>query len=189
MLENPREQNGKLQSCGKLCSRNLTVRSVFQNLRGHMLKSLCSFTLVVLLSACAFPQQIASGSSREQVVTRLGRPTRSLPLLGGGERLQYSFQPAGQVAWMVDLDVGGRVARVRQVLTEEEFQRIVPGEWTHADVEREFGPPGAWNGRVMTYRWRNAHGGDMLYWVYVDPHGVVRATREGSELPGNMTDL
>ena len=50
----------------------------------------------------------------------------------------------------------------RQVLAENEFNRIVPGQWTRADVEREFGPPAriehvaSWTGPIMTYRWRDA---------------------------------
>lgn len=64
---------------------------------------------------------------------------------------------------------------------------FVPGEWTRADVEREFGPPAridavaSWNGPVMTYRWRDVQGADMFYWVYLDPQGVVRRAHPGME--------
>ena len=153
------------------------------------MRILCLLSLAIALTACALPQHVALGTPRAEVIARVGPPTRVVPLVGGGERLQYSLQPAGQVAWMVDLDAAGRVTGVRQVLTDDEFRRIVPGEWTRTDVEREFGPPGEWNGSVMTYRWRNVHGGDMFLWVYVDPQGSVAATRLGSELPGNMMDL
>jgi hypothetical protein len=154
-----------------------------------MFKRLIFAMILAMLAACAMPNLIAPGASRDEVIARLGKPTRAFQLQGGAERLQYSLQPLGQVAWMVDLDAAGRVTRVRQVLTDTEFQRVVPGEWTRADVEREFGPPGTWNGRVMTYRWRNVHGGDMFFWVYVDPQGTVRDKRIGSELPGNLTDI
>ena len=104
----------------------------------------------------------------------MGQPTRVVPLANGAQRLQYTLQPAGQYAWMVDLDAAGRVTSARQVLNERDFTRIVPGEWTRIDVEREFGPPAlvdgvaSWNGPVMTYRWRDVQNADMFYWVYLD---------------------
>ena len=106
-------------------------------------------------------------------------------LADGGERLQYSLQPFGQYAWMIDLDASGRVLRSRQVLRAAEFQRIEPGRWTRADVEREFGRPAmvdgvsSWNGPILTYRWND--GSDMLYFVYLDPQGVVQRAHPGME--------
>jgi hypothetical protein len=108
-----------------------------------------------------------------------------LPLPNGGQRLQYTLQPAGQYAFMVDLDASGRVTQVRQVLTQAEFNRIEVDRWTRADVEREFGPPGRidgvanWPGPIYTYRWREQ--GDMFYFVYFDPQGIVRRAHPGME--------
>jgi len=42
--------------------------------------------------------------------------------------------------------------------------------------------------RLLTYRWRNVHGGDMFFLAYIDPQGGVTDTRQGSELPGNAVD-
>jgi hypothetical protein len=86
---------------------------------------------------------------------------------------------------MVDLDAGGKVVRARQVLTAREFNRIQPGAWTRADVEREFGPPAlvdrvtSWRGPIMTYRWND--GSDMFYFVYLDESNVVRRAHPGME--------
>ena len=144
----------------------------------------------LLLGACAHPWNsvnIAPGSTREQVIAQAGPPARVVPLPGGGQRLQYTLQPFGQYAFMVDLDAAGRVVRSRQVLTATEFQRIEPGRWTAADVEREFGPPAkvdgvaSFRGAVWTYRWRDPGGADMFYWVYVDPQGVVQRAHPGME--------
>lgn len=141
----------------------------------------------LLLGACAHPWNtldVAPGATREQVVQRAGPPTRVVPLADGRQRLQYSLQPSGQYAFMVDLDAAGRVTSARQVLTAQEFARIQPG-WTRADVEREFGPPAridgvaSWNGPVFTYRWREQT--DMFYWVYFDPQGIVRRAHQGIE--------
>ena len=160
-----------------------------QWLMRKILFSLAAATLLV--AACASPfggAGITPGTPREEVLSRMGQPTRVVPLANGASRLQYSLQPGGQYAWMVDLDAAGRVTGARQVLTEREFNRIVPGQWTRADVEREFGPPAridrvaSWNGPVMTYRWKDLQGADMFYWIYLDPQGVVRRAHPGMEV-------
>ena len=151
--------------------------------------SLCCAAL--LLAGCASvldASSIAPGTPGQDVVARMGQPTGVVPLPGGGHRLQYSQQPAGQYAWMVDVDASGRVTGAYQALTERNFNRIVPGEWTAVDVAREFGPPARidtvarWNGPVWTYRWRDLQNADMFYWVYLDPQGVVRRAHPGMEV-------
>ena len=153
-----------------------------------MTRILLAAVLAVLLAACAGnPFQghsVEPGTPREAVIARLGQPTRAVRL-PAGERLQYSLQPFGQYAWMVDLDGSGRVLRSRQVLTLAEFNRIEIGKWTRADVEREFGPPAmvdgvaSWNGPILTYRWND--GSDMFYYVYLDRDNVVRRAHQGME--------
>ena len=129
---------------------------------------------------------IAPGTPRQAVLERMGPPSRVVPL-PNGERLQYSVQPYGRYAWMVDLDAGGRVVQARQVLTENNFHRIEAGKWTRDDVEREFGRPASidgvasWPGPIMTYRWRDAANSDMFYWVYLDERNVVQRAHPGME--------
>ena len=143
----------------------------------------------LLLAACASPYNgfnVQPGTPRDAVIARMGQPTAAVPLPNGGQRLQYSLQPFGQYAWMVDLDGAGRVVQARQVLTAADFNRIQPG-WTRADVEREFGPPAlidgvaSWSGPIMTYRWRDPVGSDMFYFVYLDQQGIVRRAHPGME--------
>ena len=162
-----------------------------------MMKSLSSLAAALLLVACASPfvgASVAPGTPRDDVIARMGQPTRVVLLGNGAQRLQYSLQPAGQYAWMVDLDAAGRVTGARQVLNERDFNRIVPGAWTRADIEREFGPPAridevaSWNGPVMTYRWKDVQGADMFYWVYLDPQGVVRRAHPGMEFRDRLFD-
>ena len=97
-----------------------------------------------LLSGCAVfadPGRVAPGTPVAGVVEQLGRPTARYPAAGNaGERLQYTYQPAGQRVFNIDLDAQGRVARVEQALSESLFaQRIQPNVWTRADVLREYG--------------------------------------------------
>ncbi len=144
-----------------------------------------TLALTLLLSACA-GMGLQPGMTRAEVLGRWGPPSAVVPL-ATGERLQYSYQPFGQQAVMVDLDGAGRVVQVRQVLNEADFARIsTRGDWTAADVEREFGPPASvgrvasWDGPILTYRWR---GGmvDQLFWVYLDQAGVVRRAHAGMD--------
>lgn len=142
--------------------------------------------MALLVAGCA-GFDIPPGTPRQQVLERMGRPARVVALPGGGERLQYSYQPFGQVAWMVDIDSAGRVVRVVQALTEASFHRIEAGKWTREDIEREFGRPAtidgvaSWKGPIWTYRWRDRQGADMFYWVYFDEGGVVRRAHPGMD--------
>ena len=145
----------------------------------------------LLVAGCAFTP-VKPGMSREEVVSHYGTPTRTVPL-ASGSRLQYSGQPTGQTATMVDLDAAGKVVSVRQVLNIQDFSRIEVGKWTRADVEREFGPPAktdgvaSWKGDIMTYRWVDS-GQDMFFFVYLDAAQMVRRVGQGMEFPIRMND-
>ncbi len=124
----------------------------------------------------------------------MGQPTRIVRLPNGAERLQYSLQPIGRYAWMVDMDAAGKVASSRQALTIDNFNRIEPGVWTRNDVEREFGPPASvesvasWNGPILTYRWIDNQHSDMFFWVYLDGQNVVRRAHPGMEFVNAPND-
>lgn len=152
---------------------------------------------MALLAGCANPwntMNIPAGASRQDVIARAGQPIRVLPLANGGERMQYTLQPTGRYAFMVDLDATGHVLQVRQVMTPAEFNRIVPDRWTRADVEAEFGPPaqvdhvGSFNGDIYTYRWYEPGQGPMFWFVYFDPQGIVRRAHPGIEYINGPVD-
>ncbi len=155
-----------------------------------MTRLLAALALAALLAACAGnpfgAERVAPGTPRDAVIASLGQPTRVVRL-PAGERLQYSTQPFGRWAWMVDLDASGRVLRSRQVLTEADFARIETGRWTREDLEREFGPPAqvdgvaSWNGPVLTWRWQHADRSDMFWHAYLDGRGVVQRSHPAME--------
>ena len=143
-----------------------------------------------LLAGCANPwnsMNVPPGATREDVVARAGQPIGVVPLPGGGQRLQYTLQPTGYYAFMVDLDRTGHVVGTRQVMTPREFLRIEDNVWTRDDVLREFGPPAhvdavaSWNGPIWQYRWYEPGQGPMFWYVYFDPQGVVRRAHRAIE--------
>ncbi len=146
---------------------------------------------LVLLAACAF-NAVQPGMSKAEVIALKGAPTRTVAL-ATGTRLQYSGQPSGRWAIMVDLDDAGKVVASRQVLTLAEFSRIGVGQWTRDDVEREFGRPAStdrvrsWSGDVMTYRWLERDQ-PMFFWVFLDGAQVVQRTSQGMEFPFRFHD-
>ena len=157
-----------------------------------IVKTVSSLVVAVLLMAgCAFTA-VQPGMSREEVMAHYGKPSRVLPL-GAGTRLQYSTQPAGQTAIMVDLDAAGKVVSARQVLNLGDFSKIQLGKWTREDMEREFGRParvdrvGSWAGDVMTYRWLEFDQ-SKFFWAYLDGGNVVQRTAQGMEFPIRMND-
>ncbi len=156
-----------------------------------MPKLLLTLLAAALLAAgCAAP--LLPGATRDEAIARYGKPSRVVAL-PSGSRLQYSGQPAAQTALMVDLDASGRVVSVREAMGPEGFARVVVNQFTRDDVERELGTPAvtdrvaSWDGDIMNYRWRDA-GFDMLFWVYLDPAGVVRRTGQGMEIKGKAFD-
>ena len=145
----------------------------------------------VWLAGCALVP-IQPGATRADVLAKYGAPSAEVAL-PAGTRLQYSYQPAGQSAWMVDLDAAGRVVSAKEALTLNEFSKIGLGRWTRADVQREFGRPAtvnrvaSWPGDVMVYRWLDANT-PMLFWVYLDAGNVVQRTGQGFDLPPKEND-
>lgn len=141
--------------------------------------ALLALALSLLLAGCAAPEWQKPGTPRSEIERSMGRPTLSLPLDGGGTRLVYSRQPAGQQVYHMDFDASQRLVRVEQALTIERFHALRNGEDTRESVRQLFGPPAliervySFNGDIWTYRIlengirRQAH-------VHIDPAGVVR---------------
>jgi hypothetical protein len=158
-------------------------------LNSLLYRGVASAALVAtFLSGCAV-ERVLPGTTRADVLATYGKPTREVAL-ASGSRLQYSFQPSGQRAVMVDLDATGRVVSSRQVLQSAEFERIGVGQWSRADVEREFGPSASidrvasWRGDIMTYNWKDASQ-DMFFYVYLDTANIVQRTGKGMDFRGD----
>lgn len=83
----------------------------------------------LLLGACAGPQPqlVLVGQSESQVLSAMGPATGRYPLAGGAQRLEFARGPAGRLTWMVDLDAGGQVLQVEQVLDNPHFEQVLDG--------------------------------------------------------------
>ncbi len=131
------------------------------------------------LSGCAVAEWQKIGTPRAEVLKDMGRPTLTVPLPAGGERLLYSRQPAGQQVYHFDFDAQQRLARVQQVLTMQQFFALRNDVDTRASVLQQFGPPAlvegvaSFKGDIWTYRLLD-NGASRQAHVHIDPAGVVR---------------
>ena len=145
---------------------------------------LSSLVFTLVLTGCAV-EPLKLGAPRDEVIMKLGNPTGTVNL-ASGTRLQYSLQPEGQSAVMVDVDAADRVVAVRQVLNAADFSKVVAGKWTRQDVEREFGRPARidhvanWQGDILTYRWLDG-AQNMLFSVYLDANNVAQSVGQREE--------
>ncbi|MGE8318039.1 MAG: hypothetical protein ACN6O3_04780 [Comamonas sp.] len=135
--------------------------------------------LALLLAGCAYPTQFKPGDTEAQVQAKLGPPSATVPLPGGGQRLTYTTQPMGREAFQLSFDAGGRLLKTEQVLTAERFGAIPMGQYTVQQLLQDFGPPMeitgvySFDGRIYTYRlWQDNI--KRLAHVHVDPQGVAR---------------
>lgn len=137
--------------------------------------------VAVWLAGCAgIPQNVETGTPRADIEQRLGRPTAVHALPDGTTRLQYSYQPAGQQVYNLDLDAAGRLRRTEQVMDADWlFQRVQVDRWSREDVRINLGRPAvvervmSFDGEVWTYRLLEATRPRQAH-VHLDRAGVVR---------------
>ncbi len=136
-------------------------------------------TVGLWLTGCAVAEWQKIGTPRAEVLKDMGRPTLTVALPGGGERLLYSRQPAGQQVYHLDFDAQQRLANVQQVLTMAQFFTLRNDVDTRETVHRQFGPPAlvehvaSFKGDIWTYRLLE-NGASRQAHVHIDPAGVVR---------------
>jgi hypothetical protein len=77
-------------------------------MNGAGLAAWALLALSLLLAGCTVPEWQKPGTPRSEIERSMGRPTLSLPLDGGGTRLVYSRQPAGQQVSHLELPYPGK---------------------------------------------------------------------------------
>lgn len=160
------------------------------------LRRLAMVAVVGLLAACAgIPRNVEMGTPRADIEKRLGRPTSVHTLPDGTTRLQYSYQPAGQQVYNLDLDATGRLRRTEQMMDADLLlQRIQVDRWTRDDVRVSLGKPAlvervmSFDGEIWTYRLLEATRPRQVH-VHIDPAGVVRRVMLTDEpMPADDSD-
>jgi outer membrane protein assembly factor BamE (lipoprotein component of BamABCDE complex) len=98
----------------------------------------------VLLSGCAahgIGGLVPGQSTAAQVQALLGAPADKLTAENGDAVWQYPRGPFGRVTYAVRFDGDGTVREFGNLLTEENFSRIKPGETTREAVRTLLGRP------------------------------------------------
>jgi len=98
----------------------------------------------------------------------------------GGQTLVWSTQPYGQTAWRTHVNTQGRVAAIRPIFTDAEFETLRTGVWTQQDVLCAFGPPAERSSVglpsvrqiVWSYRYRQSGVWNSLMYVYFGHDGA-----------------
>ena len=128
--------------------------------------------VALLLAACDAKNisELEEGVSTEaDVRERFGAPEAVWDGEDGAQIYEYNRQPAGHVNYMITIGPDGRMAALRQVLTERNFARVLPG-MAMEEVRRMLGKPM----KITTYELKRETHYD---WRYLD--GAERRRLQG----------
>ncbi|MFA7292539.1 MAG: hypothetical protein WC023_09855 [Rhodocyclaceae bacterium] len=106
--------------------------------------SLLSACIALLVSACAgyAGHGLQPGvADLVDIKATMGEPAMQWQGADGSLQLSYPRGPEGPHSFMAYLGPDGRLTHIENVLNEQQFARIVPGETTQAEVLRLLGPP------------------------------------------------
>jgi len=121
---------------------------------------------------------------REAVLSQFGQPSVDVRA-PDHEVFIYSTAPYGDLAYAAILNTDGQVDRVVQVLTLENFGRIVPHVWTRQTILDNYGVPAdqrtirdheSWD-----YRYRENDVYHSLFTVTFAEDGTVLKTENGPD--------
>lgn len=142
---------------------------------------------MLALTACAMPENLARGTPEADVREKIGTPVAVHVVPPNGARRMEYAGPNEQFTWMVDLDAAGRVERVRQVRTLENFRTLKIGNDDMETVRREFGRPyhvqyyRLSGNTAWLYPYREAGAFEMIMGVIFDPKGRVLRLERGQD--------
>ncbi|MBO7173964.1 MAG: hypothetical protein J6V64_06540 [Burkholderiaceae bacterium] len=146
------------------------------------LKWLTVAAAALVLVGCAHPDFIKVGQADHEVQTELGIPDGKLVSADGSFVLVYSDQPFGQEVWWMHFDSNGRFVKKERALNEDHFKLVVPGQHTEAQVRQMFGRCAQEytfhliDEYALMYRFEEAGGMDMAWWVQFNQQGIVTET-------------
>jgi len=113
--------------------------------------------------------ELEPGVSTEQDVRdRFGPPEAVWDGPDGAQVYEYNRQPAGHVNYMITIGPDGRMVRLQQVLTEDNFAQVQPGQ-TMEEVRRRLGKPM----KITTYALKQETHHDWRYLPANDTQSMV----------------
>lgn len=149
-----------------------------------LLAGLCSGLLAAVLPACDSVnlKELKPGiSTAVEVRERMGPPTMEWKEADGTLVWEYPRTPEGVVNYMLVIGPDSVLREVRQVLTEENFARIVPG-MRREEVRRQLGKPAhevyfeLKKEYVWDWKTKSEPTMDTFFNVHFDQDGVVVKT-------------
>jgi hypothetical protein len=119
---------------------------------------------------------VPAQSTLSEVRAKVGSPTDVRFDENGDELWEYAGGPRGTETYLVRASPDGRVQAVTQLLTEEQFAKIVPRQMAKRDVRQLLGRPSdqafLYNG--TSWSWRGDFRGQKGYFVvHFDRNDVV----------------
>jgi hypothetical protein len=140
------------------------------------------YTLAALLLAGCDAQRaekLEEGVSTEvQVRQQFGEPAAVAVAADGTRTLEYPRQPEGWTNYEIRIGADGRMSSLRQLLNEDNFARIKPGQ-TQPEVRQALGRPAQMqryalkNEEVWDWRFKVGGQGSRLFSVTFDGGGKV----------------
>ncbi|TAG44723.1 MAG: outer membrane protein assembly factor BamE [Betaproteobacteria bacterium] len=151
------------------------------SLKGALTMGLFSALLAIVGCDRVATGELRAGQSTvADMKTQMGEPS-DVHKEGDREIWVYTLGPQGVKTYFMTVDPTGKLEKIDQVLTEENFKRIVPG-MTTTEVRRVLGKYGSEKRYAMsinevTQVWKfNRDNADWNFEVLIDGNGRVKST-------------
>ena len=150
---------------------------------------LLAISLALGLAACDFiaEKKLKVGESTAEDVRKfMGKPEMIWEEKDGSQTLEYVRSPEGHQTYMVSIGADGKYKGMKNILVNDEFQKIKPG-MTRDDVRRVLGKPT----EVVTFKlkseevwsWRHISEGNRseMFNVHFDLDGKAKTTSKSMD--------
>ncbi len=148
----------------------------------------------MILGGCANMNTVPPGTPLADVIKKYGKPDTICKKDDGTERLIWSGQPYGQYSWGGTITKDGKVIKIEQVLTDEQFEVLSVGKWSAQQVECQFGTPAntygiaKGNEIVWAYRYKQYDVWPSMMYVYMGSDGQHVTRFHPAPDPMTLTD-
>ena len=182
----PRNGLGRRLAIAVLSSSILGLQGCDQQGFERAMKQLRDFWIAVKSDGELFKGVEVGASTEDDVRRQAGAPETVRETAQGGRRLEYPRGPEGATTWMVTIGAEGKVAKIEQVLTAENFARVRPGMDREA-IRHLLGKPTRVHAfalkseEVWSYRWWETRTERGIFNVHFDPSGVVATTSRSDD--------